>query len=115
MGVFPRCFLGRFLGRFLAGFAAIIARDAPPTKPDAPCGAIGAPSASSAIGDWISGLFENVPGELFVSEWLSLAGCGELPRAVAPADDGDYAPIRELARRAAAERFVPGIPDMPEL
>jgi hypothetical protein len=115
MGVFPRCFLGRFLGRFLAGFAAIIARDAPPSKPDAPCGAIGAPSASSAIGDWISGSFENVPGELFVSERLSLAGCGELPRAVAPADDGDYAPIRELARRAAAKRFAPGVPVMPEL
>jgi ABC-type phosphate/phosphonate transport system substrate-binding protein len=38
-----------------------------------------------------------------------------LPRAVAPADDGDYQPIRELARSAAAERFAPGIPDMPEL
>ncbi len=38
-----------------------------------------------------------------------------LPRAVAAADDDDYQPIREVARRAAAERFAPGAPDMPEL
>ena len=36
-----------------------------------------------------------------------------LPRAVAPADDGDYQPVRELARSAAAERFAPGAPEMP--
>ena len=45
----------------------------------------------------------------------SLPPVAGLPRAVAPADDGDYEPIRELARRATAERFAPGIPDMPEL
>ena len=38
-----------------------------------------------------------------------------LPLAVAAADDGDYQPIREVARRAAAERFAPAAPDMPEL
>ena len=38
-----------------------------------------------------------------------------LPRAVAPADDGDYEPIRALARAAAAERLAPGVPDMPKL
>jgi ABC-type phosphate/phosphonate transport system substrate-binding protein len=37
-----------------------------------------------------------------------------LPRAVAPAEAGDYEPIREFARTAAGERFAPGAPDMPE-
>ncbi|MFQ5567362.1 MAG: phosphate/phosphite/phosphonate ABC transporter substrate-binding protein [Paracoccaceae bacterium] len=36
-----------------------------------------------------------------------------LPRAVAPADDGDYAPIRAAARRAAGEAFAPGAPQVP--
>ena len=38
-----------------------------------------------------------------------------LPRTVAPANDDDYQPIREAARSAAAERFAPGAPEMPEL
>ena len=38
-----------------------------------------------------------------------------LPRAVAAADDGDYQPIREFARAAAAERFAPGAPEVPEM
>jgi len=38
-----------------------------------------------------------------------------VPRAVAPADAGDYRPIREFARAAAAERFAPGAPEMREL
>jgi ABC-type phosphate/phosphonate transport system substrate-binding protein len=38
-----------------------------------------------------------------------------LPRAVAPADDGDYEPIREAARASAGERFAPGAPEMSEL
>jgi ABC-type phosphate/phosphonate transport system substrate-binding protein len=45
----------------------------------------------------------------------SLPAVAGLPRAVAPADDGDYEPIRELARGAAVERFAPGAPDLPEL
>ncbi len=45
----------------------------------------------------------------------SLPPVAGLPRAVAPADDGDYEPIREVARSAAAERFAPGVPKMPEL
>lgn len=38
-----------------------------------------------------------------------------VPRAVAPADDGDYRTIREFARAAAAERFAPGAPEMREM
>jgi ABC-type phosphate/phosphonate transport system substrate-binding protein len=38
-----------------------------------------------------------------------------LPRAVAPADDGDYESIRDIARSAAAERFAPGTPAMSDL
>jgi len=38
-----------------------------------------------------------------------------LPRAVAPADDGDYESIRDIARGAAAERFAPGTPAMSDL
>ena len=38
-----------------------------------------------------------------------------LPRAVAPADDGDYEPARELARSAAVERDAPSAPKMSEL
>jgi len=45
----------------------------------------------------------------------SLPPVAGLPRAVAPADDSDYEPIRELARRATAERFAPGVPDLPQM
>jgi ABC-type phosphate/phosphonate transport system substrate-binding protein len=38
-----------------------------------------------------------------------------VPRAVAPAQDHDYWPIREFVRAAAAERFTSGAPEMPEL
>jgi ABC-type phosphate/phosphonate transport system substrate-binding protein len=38
-----------------------------------------------------------------------------VPRAVAPADDGDYQPIRDVARRATAERFAPDAPEVPEM
>ncbi len=38
-----------------------------------------------------------------------------LPRGVAPADDADYAPIREAVGRAAGEAFAPGAPDVPVL
>ena len=44
----------------------------------------------------------------------ALAPVAGLPRAVAPADDGDYEPIREVARRAAVERFAAGAPELPE-
>jgi ABC-type phosphate/phosphonate transport system substrate-binding protein len=36
-----------------------------------------------------------------------------LPRAVAPAGDADYAPIRAAARLAAREAFAPGAPAVP--
>lgn len=36
-----------------------------------------------------------------------------LPRAVAPAGDADYAPIRATARLAAREPFAPGAPAVP--
>ena len=52
----------------------------------------------------------------------ALAGAAEalppvtgLPRSVAPADDADYTPIREAARRAAGEAFAPGAPNVPVL
>jgi ABC-type phosphate/phosphonate transport system substrate-binding protein len=38
-----------------------------------------------------------------------------VPRAVAPADAGDYRTIREFARAAGAERFAPGAPEMREM
>ena len=38
-----------------------------------------------------------------------------LPRAIAPADDGDYESIRELAHSAAGEQFAPGAPEMSDL
>jgi ABC-type phosphate/phosphonate transport system substrate-binding protein len=38
-----------------------------------------------------------------------------LPRAVVPADDCDYAPIRATARAATGERFAPGAPELPDL
>jgi hypothetical protein len=38
-----------------------------------------------------------------------------LPRAVAPAGDDDYEPVREMARKAGAERYARGAPEMSEL
>jgi hypothetical protein len=37
------------------------------------------------------------------------------PRAVAPANDADYEPIRAVARKAGDERFAPGAPEMSDL
>ncbi|HUS52457.1 MAG TPA: PhnD/SsuA/transferrin family substrate-binding protein [Thermohalobaculum sp.] len=37
------------------------------------------------------------------------------PRAVAPADDGDYEPVRAVAHSAATERFASGAPEMSNL